>query len=155
MSEPSVSIYIVEDEALIAMEIRDRLESMSYVVCGKASRADKAIEEIPRLKPDLVLMDIRLGDGMNGIETATRLRDLVDVPVVFLSAFSDDALIQEAVGAAAFGYLVKPFNERELSATIQAALAKHRTEVFLRDDNRRQAELLRSLIEGVAKKSIQ
>ncbi len=145
MSEPR--IYVVEDEALIAMDLCDRLRSLGYEICGKAARAERALEEIPRLKPDLVLMDIQLGEALSGIDVATRLRPVVDVPIVFLSAFSDDTLVQSAVEAGAFGYLVKPFEERELNATLQAALAKHRTEFVLKDDNRRQAELLRVLLE--------
>lgn len=151
VAEVVTRIYIVEDEALIAMDLSDRLRSLGYEVCGKAARGDRAIEEVPKLVPDLVLMDIQLGESMSGIETAAQIRGKVDVPVVFLSAFSDDALVQDAISAGAFGYLVKPFEERELHATLQAALAKHRTERFLREDIRRQGELLRSLIDKSTK----
>lgn len=132
-------IYLVEDEALIAMELDDRLKALGYEVCGRAARGETALEEIPRLGPDLVLMDIQLAGGINGIETATRLRPLRDVPVVFLTAFSDDKMIRAAIGASPFGYLVKPFEERVLHATLQAAFYKHQVEQLLRQDKDRLA----------------
>ena len=128
-------IYIVEDEALIVMELVDRLTRLGYQVCGKAARGEQALEEIPRTNPDIVLMDICLAGELNGIDTAVRLRQLLDVPVVFLSAFSDARLVEDAVGSGAFGYLLKPFEERELHATLQAALAKHRLERTLQEAN--------------------
>ncbi|HBL25484.1 MAG TPA: hybrid sensor histidine kinase/response regulator, partial [Acidobacteria bacterium] len=136
-------IYIVEDEALIAMELADRLAHLGYEVCGRAAQGERALEEIPPARPDLVLMDVQLAGALNGIETAARLRDRCDVPVVYLSAFSDPGRVGEAVGTGPFGYLVKPFEERELHATLQAALAKHQVEQLLREDLRRQVDLLR------------
>ena len=133
-------IYIVEDEALIAMELADRLSQLGYEVCGQEARGEKALEEIPRVRPDLILMDINLAGQRTGIETAAGLRELVDVPVVFLTAFSDSALIERAVAAGAYGYLVKPFEERELHATLQAALYKHQAEQLLRRENERLEE---------------
>ncbi|MEY4704104.1 MAG: hypothetical protein RL042_300 [Nitrospirota bacterium] len=130
-------VYIVEDEALIAMEIGDRLMRLGYDICGKAARGEQALEEIPQVRPDIVLMDISLAGQLTGIDTAARLRQLLDVPVVFLSAFSDAALVEGAIGSGAFGYLLKPFEERELHATLQAALAKHRQERALQDANAR------------------
>ena len=121
-------IYIVENEALIAMEISDRLTQLGYNICGRAARGEQALKEIPQARPDIVLMDIRLAGTLTGIETAAKLRQLLDVPVVFLSAFSDAQLVEGAIGTGAFGYLVKPFDERELHATLQAGLYKHRME---------------------------
>ena len=128
MSMETARIYIVEDEALIAMEISDRLTKLGYAVCGKAARGKQALEDIPRDNPDIVLMDICLAGELTGIETAAKLRQLLDVPIVFLTAFSDGALLKEALGTEPFGYLVKPFEERELHATLQAALYRHRME---------------------------
>ena len=119
-------IYIVEDEALIAMELSDRLTKLGYEISGKAARGEQALEEIPRVHPDIVLMDIRLAGTLTGIETAAQLRWHTNVPIVFLSAFSDPAVLTEALDTEPFGYLVKPFEERELHATLQAALYKHR-----------------------------
>jgi len=121
-------IYIVENESLIAMEISDRLTQLGYNICGRATRGEQAVEDILRANPDIVLMDIRLAGELNGIETAAKLRQLLDVPIVFLSAFSDPQLVEGAICTGAFGYLVKPFEERELHATLQAGLYKHRME---------------------------
>ncbi|MCX5722472.1 MAG: PAS domain S-box protein [Nitrospirae bacterium] len=137
-------IYIVEDEALIVMELVDRLMRLGYQVCGKAARGEQALEDIPRTNPDIVLMDICLAGELDGIETAARLRRLLNVPIVFLSAFSDAQLIEEAIGNGTFGYLLKPFEERELSATLQAALAKHRLERTLQEANATLDETVRA-----------
>jgi PAS domain S-box-containing protein len=136
-------IYLVEDEALLAMEISDRLTQLGYEVCGQAARGEQALEEIPQVRPDIVLMDIRLAGKLNGIDTAAKLRQHLNVPVVFLSAFSDDALLKDALGTDPFGYLVKPCEERELHTTLQTALSKHRTECILQDANARLDEAAR------------
>lgn len=129
-------IFIVEDETLIAMELKDRLERMGHTVCGTAIRGEDAIGLITGIWPDLVLMDIKLAGKLDGIETAKRLRELVSVPVVYLTAYSDPAVLERAAGTGPFGYLVKPVGERELVATIEMALHKHAMEKGLRDSER-------------------
>jgi PAS domain S-box-containing protein len=146
------SVFIVEDEALIAMELKDRLTSLGYTVAGSASRGEEALVRIATDRPDLVLMDIHLAGALDGIQTAGRLREWTELPVIFLSAYSDADLLGQAGKVEPFGYLVKPFEERELHATIQMALYKHRMEQALRDANtqldekvrRRTAELAQS-----------
>ncbi len=146
------SVFIVEDEALIAMELRDRLTSLGYNVKGSASRGEEALGRLEADPPDLVLMDIHLAGGLDGIQTAGRLRERSEIPVIFLSAYSDAELLGQAGKVEPFGYLVKPFEERELHATIQMALYKHRMEQALREANaqlddkvrQRTAELVQS-----------
>ena len=130
---PRTKVFIVEDEALIAMEVQDRLSALGYQVCGLASRGEQALEAIIERAPDVVLMDVRLAGTLTGIQTAERLRDRTDVPVIFLSAYSDSQLLRRAGEVLPFGYLVKPFEERELHATIQMAIYKHRMERALRE----------------------
>ena len=130
---PRTRVFIVEDEALIAMEVQDRLGALGYQVCGLASRGEQALEAIIERAPDVVLMDVRLAGTLTGIETAERLRVRMDVPVIFLSAYSDSELLRRAGEVLPFGYLVKPFEERELHATIQMAIYKHRMERALRE----------------------
>jgi DNA-binding response OmpR family regulator len=130
------SIFLVEDEALIAMQLRDELEELGYHVCGHAAKGEAALDQIPKKQPDLALMDINLMGSLTGIDTARRLGERTDVPVVFLSAYADPEMIANAVSTGPFGYLVKPFNPRELHATIEVALQKHRTEKALRHSNR-------------------
>lgn len=137
-------IFIVEDEALIAMEIKDRLTHLGYAVCGIAARGETALGAIAEANPDLVLMDVNLAGAMNGVETAHHLREQGDVPVVYLTAYADDTLLGQAADTGPFGYLVKPFEERELHATILVALYKHRMERALQEANARLEEQVRT-----------
>lgn len=116
-------IFIVEDEAIISMELQMRLLDLGYVVSGTAARGEVALQKIPAAGADLVLMDVRLAGALDGIETAARLRELLPVPVVYLSAFSDPALRERAMQTAPAGFVGKPFAEAALRRTIEAALA--------------------------------
>ncbi|MCF7765048.1 MAG: response regulator [Verrucomicrobia bacterium] len=126
------SIFLAEDEALIAMELAARLNSLGYAVCGTAARGEDLLRDILKTQTDLILMDINLAGELDGIDTASRLRQNHDLPVVFLTAYSDPNLLERAKQASPFGFLVKPYNESELNATIQIALHKHRSEAALR-----------------------
>jgi light-regulated signal transduction histidine kinase (bacteriophytochrome) len=117
-------IFIVEDEAVIAIDLRERLTALGYTVCGHATQGETALPTIAELRPDLVLMDVNLAGAMDGVEAARRMRADHDVPVVFLTAYADAELIARVADTASFGYLVKPFEERELHATLQVALAR-------------------------------
>jgi two-component system, cell cycle sensor histidine kinase and response regulator CckA len=149
MKTDSSRIFLVEDEGIIVMDLCDRLGALGYTVCGSAARGEKALQEIPAARPDVVLMDVHLAGKLNGIETAKRLRQVMDVPVVFLTAFSDPALLAQAGEAEPFGYLVKPFDERELHATLQMALLKHRTDRQLREANAQLEERVRERTEAL------
>lgn len=158
MTRISPRIFIVEDEALIAMELRDRLTGLGYTICGHAARGEFAVGQIAAARPDLVLMDINLAGPMNGIEVAERLHAESDTPVIFLSAYSDSELVGRAVKTGPLAYLVKPFEERELRANIETALYKHSMERQLHEANRlldRRAtelgETNRQLRESLAK----
>ena len=146
-----IRVFIVEDEALIGMEIADRLGSLGYVVCGSASRGEQALLEIEAAGPHVVLMDVRLAGALSGIETAARLREKADLPVIFLSAYSDGQLLRQAGEVQPFGYLVKPFEERELHATIQMAIYKHRMERALREANARLDDKVRERTAELAR----
>ncbi len=150
-SEEITSVFVVEDEALIAMELTDRLRSLGYSVSGTASRGEQALEAIVAKQPNVVLMDIHLAGKLTGIETAARLREWSDVPVIFLSAYSDAELLRQAGEVEPFGYLVKPFEERELNATIKMALYRSRMERALRDANARLDEKVRERTAELAK----
>lgn len=126
MPSISTTIYIVEDEAIIAMELADQLELLGYEVLGTAAWGEKALAAMEVQLPDIVLMDINLSGEINGIETARRLRNRHNIPVVFLTAFSDASLVNQARKTSPFGYLVKPFEACDLSAALQLALSEHR-----------------------------
>jgi two-component system NtrC family sensor kinase len=137
---PSIRVVIVEDEPLIAMEIADRLSRLGYEVAARFVSGEELLQRLHDLSADLVLMDIRLAGELSGIETAVLLLQCHDLPVVFLSAFSDEELVRESMAAQPFGYLVKPFEERELHATLQASYYRHRYERTLRETNQRLEE---------------
>ena len=116
------SIMVVEDEYIIANDIKHSLEGMGYKVRSTVSSGEEAVERVSREKPDLVLMDIVLRDKMDGIEAAGEIGSRFNIPVVFLTSYADEDVLLRAKAASPFGYLVKPFDDRELNATIQMAL---------------------------------
>jgi len=122
-----VKVLIVEDERIIAESIKISIEKLNYSVCGIEAWGEKVTSAIEELQPDLILMDIRLRGEMSGVQAAAIIKDKFDLPVVFLTSYSDDKTIQNAKYTYPYGYLVKPFEERELYATIEIALFKHRT----------------------------
>ncbi len=130
-----IRVVIVEDEPLIALEIADRLGRLGYEVTARFSSGEALLDQLDRLTADLVLMDIRLEGELSGIEAAVILSQTHDLPVVFLSAYSDEELVRRSLAAQPFGYLVKPFQERELHATLQAAYYRHQYERALREAN--------------------
>src|SRR4030043_1362830 len=98
-----VRILLVEDERIVAEDVRRNLESMGYRLTGVVSAGKDAIEMVQKVRPDLVLMDIVLRGELNGIETAERIRSLVDVPVVYLTAYADDGTLEKAKATEPFG----------------------------------------------------
>jgi diguanylate cyclase (GGDEF)-like protein len=122
---PPKTVLIVEDQAIVAKDIRQSLERLGYAVVGSADSAQTALEAARLLRPDLVLMDIHLRGSEDGIAAATAIRAECAVPIVFLTAHSDSETVQRAVDADPFGYVIKPFNEQELRCAIEVALARH------------------------------
>ena len=135
-------IFIVEDEAIVADDIRDSLQHLGYTVTGTAKSGDLALEKIGQAPPDLVLMDIHIAGPIDGIETAGRIRAQHHIPVVYLTAYSDTALLERAKGTGPYGYIIKPFNDRDLQSSIEIALEKHKADERLRETE----QLIRSLV---------
>ncbi|MDH5671544.1 MAG: response regulator [Myxococcales bacterium] len=135
-------ILVVEDEAIIGMEIVQRLRRNGLDVVGLAKSGEEAYDMAAAHRPDLVLMDIILKGDINGIEAAERIIAAFDLPVVFLTANADRKTINRAKQAGPFGYLVKPFQERELLTTLEIALYKHRLERELREAKERAERAL-------------
>ncbi|MBN2440881.1 MAG: SpoIIE family protein phosphatase [Spirochaetales bacterium] len=115
-------ILIVEDNAIVALEIEESLCQAGYEVVGTASNGHKAIELTSSCSPDLILMDIKLEGKMDGTEVAKQVQKSSDIPVVFLSAYSDRASIEKAKSSHPYGYIIKPYNDRTLLVTIEVAL---------------------------------
>lgn len=128
-------VLIVEDEVIIAEDMRLRLQSLGYDVCAYVSSGEEAIGIVEQDRPDLVLMDIILKGDLDGIETAGRIRSVSDIPIVFMTAYADEEKLERAKLIEPFGYILKPFDGRELGITISMALYK--AEV---DAQRRQSE---------------
>ncbi|BAY11628.1 hybrid sensor histidine kinase/response regulator [Calothrix sp. NIES-2098] len=140
------TILIVEDEWVIALDIKQHLTKLGYSVAGTANSAEKALDLVAATKPDLVLMDIYLQGDKSGIEAADQIRQEFDIPVVFLTAHADEATLTEAIATHPYGYIVKPFEEQDLIIAIQVALANHRAEQAVRQalEKERQLNELRS-----------
>jgi diguanylate cyclase (GGDEF)-like protein/PAS domain S-box-containing protein len=124
-------VLVVEDERIIALDLRQQLQALGYVVIGLAASGEQAVAMALELKPDLVLMDIHLEGAMDGIEAAQAIHAHSRIPVVFLTAYAEDETLKRAQASLPFGYLVKPSEYRELHATIRMALARHAAEVGL------------------------
>lgn len=126
-------VLIVEDERIVALDLQYQLRRLGYAVSDIASSGEEALRIAEEVQPDVVLMDIRLGGVLDGVETAEQLRDHSDVPVVFLTAYADDRTLERAKATEPFGYLLKPFEERELQVAIKIALYRHSMEQQLRE----------------------
>ena len=121
-------ILVVDDEAIITMQLEERLHALGYTVVGMAASGEDAIEKARRLSPDLVLMDIVMPGKLNGVEAAKTIVNELDIPVIFITAYADDTIIEKAKQARPYGYILKPFNELELKATVEIALFRKASE---------------------------
>lgn len=163
MQNSAPSILIVEDEALIAVEIESTLRKLGYRIAGKARNGDKALDLFASAKPDLALLDIDIKGTRNGIDLARVIRANYNFPFVFLTAFSDRDTLGKLKDTMPYGYIVKPFNRGELLSTIELALHKHAAEQdagfpsleainrdLLEELTEREYEVLQLLDEGLS-----
>lgn len=141
-----VRILVVEDEAIIARDLQRRLENQGYVVTSSVATGEDAIRKAETDSPDLVLMDIVLLGEMDGIEAAGQIRALFDIPVVYLTAYADERILERAKLTGPFGYILKPFDDRELRSVIEMAVYKSSVEKQLRKSN----EFLTNVIESLS-----
>jgi len=142
-------ILVVEDEAIVALDIQSRLKYMGYEVAGVSSSGEDAVDKAGKLKPDLILMDIMLEGGMDGIEAAGLINENFGIPVVYLTAYADQQTLERAKITNPFGYIIKPFEDRELQTTIEMAVYKYETDRKLILSERLLATTLKSLGEAV------
>ena len=144
-------ILIVEDEIIIAEGLQRKLKAMGYAVPVTVSSGEEAVKKVKENNPDLVLMDIVIYGKMDGIETAAQIHSL-DIPVVYLTAYADEKTLERAKITEPFGYLIKPFKERELQITIEIALYKHEMEKKLKESEknlREKNQWLVAVIESI------
>jgi len=141
------NILVVEDERIVAKDIQKRLKRLGHTVSAVVASGEEAIKKAED-NPDLILMDIILKGKINGIEAAEHIRPL-DIPVVFLTAYADEETVNKAKMTVPYGYLVKPFEDRELHATIEIALYKHNMEKRLRESQQWFSTTLKSISDAV------
>jgi PAS domain S-box-containing protein len=142
-------ILVVEDEAITAMDIQSRLERAGYAVSAVASSGEEAIDLVSTSQLDLVLMDIRLAGAVDGIQAAEAIRVHYGTPVIYLTAYADGETLQRAKATEPYGYLLKPFEEREIHATIEMALYRHQMEEKVRESQQWLRTTLSSIGDAV------
>jgi CheY-like chemotaxis protein len=138
-------ILVVEDEGIVALQIAREVERLGYAVAGICDSGEKALESVESLRPDLVLMDIQLSGVMDGVEASRILSDRYDVPVVFLTAHSEEGTIDRAGATDPYGFIVKPFDAKDLQVGIKLALYKHKVD----REKRQLTEELQKALEKV------
>ena len=143
------TIFVVEDEVIIADDIKSYLQKFGYKVPLIATSGEEALKRVRDVRPDLILMDIVLRGEMDGIETVERIRSEFDVPVVYLTAFADDETLERAKITEPFGYIIKPFEERDLYTTIEMALYKHKMERKLKESEAKFRRIVETAQEGI------
>lgn len=142
-------IYIVEDDQIIALDLQRRLERLGYIVCGNASSGEEALKRIRESLPDLVLMDIMIQGEMDGISVATVLKKELNIPVIFLSAYTDSKTLDRAKKVSPLGYILKPFKERELATMLEMALFKSITDTLIRKKEQLFSTILNSTTDAI------
>lgn len=137
----AINILVVEDESIVRKDIERSLTKLGYNVVAQADTGEKAIDLARENRPDIALMDIMLKGEMSGIEAADSIKKIIDIPVIFLTAYADEATLAKAKITEPHGYILKPFKEIDLQTTIEMALHKHKKEQEIKVEN----ELLKSL----------
>ncbi len=142
-------IMIVEDERIVAMDIKSSLESLGYTVSAIASSGEAALKKVVETQPDLVLMDINLKGDMDGVQTAEQIRIHFSIPVIYLTAYADSKTLERAMITEPFGYILKPFEDTELRVSIEMALYKHQKEKQVKASAQWFATTLKSIGDAV------
>lgn len=122
----TAKILVVENEVIVAWDLKQRLESLGYLVPALAITGEEAVKLAAEFEPDLILMDIRLGGALDGIEAARLVREQRDIPVIYLTAYSDQETLDRAKTTTPYGYMLKPFQDKELKIAIEIALSNHK-----------------------------
>ena len=145
-----INILIVEDNTIVAEDIKVRVERMGYHVTDCVTRGETALHNVDKNPPDLILMDIKLKGRMNGIETAASIHDAhLDIPVIYLTAYADEDTLERAKLTEPFGYIVKPFEDKELRSALEIAIYKHRMDRKIKVSEEWLRTTLRSIGDGV------
>src|SRR6056297_605360 len=142
-------ILIVEDERIIALDLKKRLERFGFNSPDIVSNGEDALEAAKSIHPDIILMDIMLGGPIDGIDAAKSIKETLSIPVIFLTAYSNENTLDRAKEAEPYGYILKPFKERELYTTIDIALYKFKVNRQLQQQERWLSAVLHSIEDGI------
>lgn len=123
-----INILVVEDENILALGLKKKLENLGYAVTGMADSGDETFRQIEANMPDLILMDIVIKGEIDGIETAAKLKKSYSIPVIYLTAYADDEILKRAARTEPYGYILKPYKEKELKANIEMAIYRKKSE---------------------------
>ena len=145
----SSSVIIVEDEGIVAMEIKECVEGLGHTVCGIADTGEDAVSLAAEVEPDLVIMDIRLKGTMDGIEAAAKIRENRDIPVIYLTAYSGDTMLDRAKLTEPYGYVLKPVQDQSLESAIRMAVHKHKRDAVRQSDLTALASVVGSIQSGI------
>ncbi len=146
---PKIKILVVEDESLVAKDIQNMLRGLGYEVMDVLSTGEEALVALRKSDPDLILMDIVLKGKIDGIVAAERIWETYEIPVIYLTAYADETTLSRAKVTEPFGYLLKPFDERELQTTIEMAFYKAKMDKTLREREQWLSTILKSIGDGV------
>lgn len=145
----SAKILIIEDENIVAMDIKNNLKRLGYAVPYVVDSGEKALQKVAENHPDLVIMDIRLSGDIDGITTAKIIRNNFKIPIIYLTAYSDEITLQRAKLTEPFGYVLKPFDEKDLQIAIELALYKHQMERQLKQREQQLDAIIKSIGDAV------
>lgn len=138
------NVLVVEDESIVSKDIQHSLKKLGYNVVGSASTGKKAVDLALETTPDVVLMDIMLKGDMNGIQAADKIREALNIPVIYLTAYADEATLSKAKVTEPYGYIIKPFKEIDIHTSIEMAIYKHQKE----SEVKRERDLLYNIVES-------
>ena len=142
-------ILVVEDEQIIGEDIKRTLEQFGYSIIGIMTTGEETLQKIDKLNPDMILMDIMLGGTLTGIETANEVLKSYDIPILYLTAYANDKILEEAKLTQPFGYIIKPFEEKELRASIEMAFYRHRMENTLKESEKKYRILFNNIMDPI------
>lgn len=144
------NILVVEDESIVSKDIQMSLKKLGYNICGASATGEEAVYQAKECNPDLILMDIMLKGKLNGIEAAHIIREEIDVPIIYLTAYADESTLSKAKITEPYGYIIKPFEEIDLHTSIEMALYKHSKE----KEKKKEVDLIFSALEKGEKDDI-
>lgn len=147
--EPQTKILVVEDNAIVAADIKSRVQKLGFSVTGCVSRGESAVQSVESVPPNLILMDIKLKGEMSGIEAASIIREKHDIPIIYLTSYTDETTLDKAKKTDPFGYVIKPFEDKELNTVIEISLHKHKVERELKKSQQWLHTTLKSIGDGV------